>query len=50
MALWEGSFHHMDPLTFNTVPQLQLEDTEELFSKVKGKGREGTVSDVELAL
>lgn len=40
----------MDPLTLSTALQLHLEDTEELASRAKGKGREGTVSDAELAL
>jgi hypothetical protein len=50
MALWEGSLQGLDPLTRSTVLQLYLEDAEELASKVKGKGREGTISDGELAL
>ena len=40
----------MDPLSFSTVLQLQLEDMDDLASRAKSKGREGTVSDAELAL
>lgn len=50
MTLWEGPFQHTDPLTFNIILQLQLEDTEELASTAKGKQREGTLSDADLAL
>ncbi|KAK4898283.1 hypothetical protein LTR27_004290 [Elasticomyces elasticus] len=50
MAFWEGSFQAMDPLTLSTIIQLQLEDSEELSANVKGKQREGTISDAQLAL
>ncbi|KAK3625050.1 hypothetical protein LTR56_013654 [Elasticomyces elasticus] len=50
MAFWEGSFQAMDPLTLSTIIQLQLEDSEQLTANVKGKQREGTVSDAQLAL
>lgn len=50
MAWWEGSFQSMDPLTLSTVIQMQLEDTKELTARAKGKQREGTVTDAELAL
>ena len=45
MALWEGTFRDMDPLTFSAIVQLQLEDSKNLASNTKGKTREGTVSD-----
>lgn len=50
MALCASVLQSMDPLTLTTALQLHLEDTEQLTSRAKGKGREGTVSDAELAL
>ncbi|KAK0272285.1 hypothetical protein LTR35_012868 [Friedmanniomyces endolithicus] len=54
MAFWEGSFQTMDPLTLSTIIQLQLEDSEHLTAngggEGKGKQREGTLSDAQLAL
>ena len=50
MAFWEGSFLDMDPLTFSTIVQMQLEDSEELAANAKGKQRAGTATDAELAL
>ncbi|KAK4551648.1 hypothetical protein LTR86_011022 [Recurvomyces mirabilis] len=49
MALWEGSFRDMDPITLSTIIQIQLQDSQELATKTKGKQREGTVTDGELA-
>jgi len=52
MAFWEGSFQTMDPLTLSTIIQLQLEDSQLLTVNGEGKGkqREGTLSDAQLAL
>lgn len=50
MSSWEESVSHIDLLTLSIVIELQLEDTEELASRAKGKGREGTPADSELAL
>ncbi|KAK0266833.1 hypothetical protein LTS00_017924, partial [Friedmanniomyces endolithicus] len=50
MAFWEGSFQMMDPPTLSTIIRLQLEDSEQLAANVKGKQREGTLSDAEFAL
>jgi hypothetical protein len=40
----------MDPPSYNTMLQIQLEDTMELASTSKGKQREGTICDAEMAL
>ena len=50
MALCASVLQQMDSRTLSTAVQLHLEDTEELASRAKGKGREGTISDAELAL
>lgn len=50
MAFWEGSFQGMDPLTLSAIVQIQLEDSQQLVANSKGKQREGTVTDAELAL
>ncbi|KAK3619053.1 hypothetical protein LTR22_026130 [Elasticomyces elasticus] len=50
MAFWEGSFQMMDPLTLSTIIQLQLEDSEQFAANVKGKQREGTLSNAQFAL
>ncbi|TKA61892.1 hypothetical protein B0A55_11799 [Friedmanniomyces simplex] len=50
MAFWERPCQAMDPLTLSAIIQLQLEDSEHLAANVKGKQREGTVTDAELAL
>lgn len=39
----------MDPLTFSKIVQLRWEDIERLSSRSKGKQREGTVTDAQLA-
>ncbi|KAK4551389.1 hypothetical protein LTR86_011196 [Recurvomyces mirabilis] len=49
MALWEGAFRDMHPITLSTIIQIQLQDSQELATKTKGKQREGTVNDGELA-
>ncbi|KAK3669792.1 hypothetical protein LTR78_010309 [Recurvomyces mirabilis] len=49
MALWEGAFTDMDPITLSTIIQIQLQDSQELATKTKGKQREDTVNDGELA-
>ncbi|PIA88747.1 hypothetical protein CB0940_07774 [Cercospora beticola] len=40
----------MDPLTMQAIVQMQLEDGEEMAANAKGKQREGTVSDAQLAM
>ncbi|KAH9828999.1 IBR finger domain-containing protein [Teratosphaeria destructans] len=50
MALWEGGFRDMDPLTMSAIVQMQLDDIEQLKTNHKGKQREGTVTDAQLAL
>ena len=50
MALWNQYFGDMDPLTFKTIVQLQLGEVEGLSSRAKGKQREGTVTDNQVAL
>ncbi|KAK5109351.1 hypothetical protein LTR62_007120 [Meristemomyces frigidus] len=50
MALWEGVFQDMDPLTLSTIVELQLQDSQQLVANAKGKEREGTMSDGALAL
>ena len=50
MALCASVLQQLDPLTLSAAVQLHLDDTEELASRAKGKGREGTFSDAELAL
>ena len=50
MALGASFWQQIDPLTLSTAVQLHLADTEELTSRVKGKGREGMISDAEFAL
>lgn len=49
---WDGPFKDMDPLTWQTIVQLQLQDCEELAARAKGKGkqREGTQTDAQLAM
>lgn len=49
---WDGAFKDMDPLTWQTIVQMQLEDCEQLAAASKGKGkqREGTQSDAQLAM
>lgn len=37
-------------MSFSTIVKLQLEDTASLAASTKGKQREGTISDAELAL
>lgn len=37
---WEGTFADVDPLTMRTIVQMQLEDSEELAARAKGKQRE----------
>jgi hypothetical protein len=49
-AIWEGPFQFADPLTLNAIVQLQLEDSLELANNTKGKQKEGTITDAELAL
>ena len=44
------TLQEIDPLTYSTILELQLQDSEELAGRAKGKHREGTVSDSELAL
>ena len=45
VTFWEGPFPEMamDPLTYSTIIQLQLEDTQEFAANAKGKQREGTL-------
>ncbi|KAK0792405.1 hypothetical protein LTS16_005096 [Friedmanniomyces endolithicus] len=54
MAFWEGSFQSMDPLTLSAIIELELADSEQLTAnggaEGKGKQREGTLSDAQLAL
>ena len=50
MSFWEGAFRGIDPLTLSTIVQIQLKDSQELAVSGKGKHREGTVSDQQLAL
>nr|POF17961.1 hypothetical protein CFP56_13372 [Quercus suber] len=50
MAIWEGSFEDIDPLSLDAIVQLQLEDSQALAGSAKGKQREGVVTDAQLAL
>ena len=50
MALLQGIYHGLDPLTFNAIIEIQLEDSAALAGSAKGKQREGTVNDAEVAL
>ncbi|KXS96476.1 hypothetical protein AC578_6324 [Pseudocercospora eumusae] len=47
---WEGPFMDIDPLTLSAIVQAQLEDSQELASGHKGKQREGTVTDSQVAM
>lgn len=49
---WDGPFKDMDPLTWQTVVQIQLQDCEEMAASSKGKGkqREGSQTDAQLAM
>lgn len=46
----QGWYQAMDPLTLSAIIQLQLEDSQEIVANTKGKGREGTITDAQLAL
>ena len=50
MALLQETYHGLDPLTLNAIIQIQLEDSAALAGSAKGKQREGTVNDAEVAL
>lgn len=50
MALSPPQWLDLDPLTFETIIQVQLEDIENLSSRAKGKQREDTVTDAQYAL
>ena len=50
MARLQEIYHGLDPLTLNAIIEIQLEDSAELAGSTKGKQREGTVNDAELAL
>src|SRR5258708_36417839 len=50
MAIWETQLSDMDTLTFKGIMKVQFEDVETLVSHAKGKQREGTITDKELAL
>ena len=50
MALLQENYHGLDPLTLNAIIQIQLEDSAALAGSAKGKQREGTVNDAEVAL
>lgn len=47
---WDGPFVDVDPLTLQMIVQMQLQDSEELAGCSKGKQREGTVTDAQLAM
>ncbi|KXT08387.1 hypothetical protein AC579_7305 [Pseudocercospora musae] len=47
---WEGPFMDIDPLTLSAIVQAQLEDSQELACGHKGKQREGTVTDSQVAM
>lgn len=47
---WDGPFVDMDPLTLQTIVEMQLQDSEDLAGNSKGKQREGTVTDAQLAM
>ncbi|KAK3700515.1 hypothetical protein LTR37_015916 [Vermiconidia calcicola] len=49
-TIWEGSFMDVDTLTMSTIVQMQIKESEELTSNVKGKQREGTMTDAQMAL
>jgi len=50
MALLQEIYHGLDPLTPNAIIEIQLEDSATLAGSAKGKQREGTVNDAEVAL
>ncbi|WPH02842.1 putative e3 ubiquitin-protein ligase ari4 [Acrodontium crateriforme] len=50
MTDWEEQFHDIDPLNYHAIIQSQLEDGERLLDSTKGKQREGTIRDSDMAL
>lgn len=50
MALLQEIYHGLDPLTLNAIIEIHLEDSAALAGSAKGKQREGTVNDTEVAL
>lgn len=50
MALLQEAYHGLDPLTLSAIIEIQLEDSAALAGLSKGKQREGTIRDAELAL
>jgi hypothetical protein len=50
MTLLQETYHGLDPLTLDAIIQIQLEDSAALAGSAKGKQREGTVNDAEVAL
>jgi len=50
MAFLQELYHGLDPLTLNAIIEIQLEDSAALAGSAKGKQREGTVNDAEVAL
>jgi hypothetical protein len=47
---WDGPFKDIDPLTWQTIIQIQLKDSEEMAANTKGKQRAGTQTDAQLAM
>lgn len=50
MALLQETYHGLDPLTLSAIIEIQLEDSASLARSSKGKQREGTTKDVDIAL
>ncbi|KAK4498905.1 hypothetical protein PRZ48_009415 [Zasmidium cellare] len=47
---WEGVFADVDPLTMRTIVQMQLEDSEEVAARAKGKQLEDEKTDAQVAM
>lgn len=47
---WEGAFADIDPLTMRTIIQIQLEDSEEVAARAKGKQRGDEKTDAQIAM
>lgn len=50
MALMQDALNELDAITLDAVIEMQLEDSISLVGSAKGKQREGTINDAEVAL